>query len=200
MTASSMSSPVRSRVSMSGASSSAEQAMRLLAQDVLAGFQGANAPLDVQVVGERDVDRLDRRVREQRLRSFRGRREPARLGQHRRHGRRRARRSPARRTGCRVHGRSRVRARSARAENSPERVSRDAPALRTPDRNSDTSARSRMPRTTLAESGSQRGSRDTPVSPETESDTRPDGRPKRVRVDAGEHVRNECGDRLGVPH
>ena len=62
-----MISPVRSRVSMSGGSPVGRTGERLLAQDVLAGLQGADAPLDVQMVRERDVDRLDLRVREQRL-------------------------------------------------------------------------------------------------------------------------------------
>jgi hypothetical protein len=40
---------------------------RLLAQHVLAGLERAHRPLDVQVVGQRDVDRLDPGVREQRF-------------------------------------------------------------------------------------------------------------------------------------
>ena len=43
------------------------QRHRLLAQHVLAGFERAHAPGNMQVVGQRDVDRLDVRVGQQRL-------------------------------------------------------------------------------------------------------------------------------------
>ena len=47
-------------------SASAEvERQRLLAQDVLAGVGGADRPLGVEVVGQRDVDGVDRRVVEQ---------------------------------------------------------------------------------------------------------------------------------------
>ena len=50
------------------------QRERLLAQDVLAGLRGGDRPIHVHVVGQRDVDRVDVGVRQQRLvRAVRGR-------------------------------------------------------------------------------------------------------------------------------
>ena len=43
------------------------QGQRLLAQDVLAGLGGRDRPLRVEVVGQRDVDRVDLGIGEQRL-------------------------------------------------------------------------------------------------------------------------------------
>ena len=73
--------PFRSAAAAIGVDLGDRQGEWLLAEDVLAGVQGADRPLGVEAVRQRDVDDVDRRVGEERVEGRVGGRRAVPLGE-----------------------------------------------------------------------------------------------------------------------